>query len=147
MHGDEKPNVMSIGYVYAMSNPTMLGLLKVGFTCSNVEKWRRELSGATGIPAEFVIEYFQLSDDVEDIESQVHAELVNHRVGENREFFSAPLQHVIAVIRRYAKVPTIAFERTVGDGQEVSARNYSCHRCGHQYVKVSALELCPSCGF
>src|ERR1700693_4080641 len=102
---------MSIGYVYVLSNPVLFGLLKVGFTCGEVDKRRRELSGATGIPAEFVVEYFQLSDDVEDTEKLVHADLDAHRIGENREFFRIAIETVIEAIQRHAKPPQLSFQR------------------------------------
>jgi len=138
---------MSVGYIYVLSNPTITGLLKVGFTCGSVDKRRRELSGATGVPSEFVIEYFQLSEDVEDIESAVHAELESYRIGENREFFKAPISQVISAIQRHARSPAIRFQRTEGDVDNIKGNVYSCHRCGFQYAKASPLELCPSCGF
>jgi rubrerythrin len=129
-----------------MSNPRISGLLKVGFTCSNVEKRRRELSSATGVPTEFVVEYFQLSDDVEDIEGVVHSELESYRVGNNKEFFQASINIVVAAIERHVRRPAMQFQRFDSDVGERS-RKFSCHRCGFQYTKASALELCPSCGF
>jgi hypothetical protein len=71
---------MAIGYIYVMRNPTMPGLLKIGFTCGSVERRRRELSGATGVPQEFTMEYFQLTEDAEETETRAHGELNTHRV-------------------------------------------------------------------
>jgi hypothetical protein len=138
---------VSVGYVYVLSNPMIRGLLKVGFTCGSVDKRRRELSGATGVPSEFVIEYFQLSEDVEDIESLMHAELESYRIGENREFFKAPISEVISAIQRHARSPAIRFQRSEDDVDDINGNVYSCRRCGFQYAKSRPLELCPSCSF
>jgi T5orf172 domain len=78
---------MAVGYVYILSNSAMGKLLRIGFTCGSVERRARELSGATGVPGAFVVEYFHISVDVEEIESLVHAELNGLRYSENREFF------------------------------------------------------------
>src|ERR1700752_467633 len=40
----------------------MGGLLKIGFTCGTVELRARELSTATGVPGDFVVEYFHFTD-------------------------------------------------------------------------------------
>lgn len=138
---------MAVGYIYALSNPMIMGLLKVGFTCGSVDRRRRELSGATGIPTEFVIEYFELTDDVEEIENLVHAELESHRVADNREFFRAPIDHVVAAIQRHARQPANRFQRPISVPKEPPSSLYSCRRCGFQYAKAMAPQLCPSCGF
>ncbi len=137
---------MAVGYVYVMSNAMMPGLLKIGYTCSSVEKRRRELSGATGVPHEFTVEFFQLTDDVEEIESLVHAELSPYRITDGREFFSAKLAEVVAAIGRHAKEPTLRFERP--EVQAVTTINSRfCRRCGARYERTAAKALCPKCGF
>jgi rubrerythrin len=137
---------MAIGYLYVLHNPTMPSLLKVGYTCSSVDKRRRELSGSTGVPREFVTEYFHLTEDVEDVESKVHETLADSRFGENREFFAASLETVIAAIQKHVSEPVVRFQRP-GSSQVTVSPDYECHRCGHRYERTSAQNLCPVCGF
>jgi hypothetical protein len=91
---------MAVGYVYILSNSAMGKLLKIGFTCGSVERRARELSGATGVPGAFVVEYFHISEDIEEIETLVHAELNGLRYSGNREFFDASVSDAVAVIQR-----------------------------------------------
>lgn len=138
---------MSVGYIYVMSNPKMPGLLKIGFTCGTVERRRRELSGATGVPDEFMIDYSHLTEDAEEIESKVHAELAGYRVADRREFFDIELSAVIAAIERHAREPSVRFERpgAVDGGAALNVR--LCRRCGTRYDRSDPKTLCPGCGF
>lgn len=137
---------VAIGYIYVMSNPKIPGLLKVGFTCGTVEKRRRELSGASGVPEEFVIDYFHLTEDAEETEGKVHADLDAYRVAERREFFEANLDAVITFIRRHVKEPEMRFERKTAQSAAI-ANTRLCGRCGAKYVRSSPDTLCPKCGF
>lgn len=78
---------MAVGYIYALSHPDMAGLLKIGFTSNTVEGRVRDLSSHTGVPSPFIIDYFHLSDHVEEVETLVHQELAAHRVNEVGNFF------------------------------------------------------------
>lgn len=137
---------MAIGYLYVLHNPTMPSLLKVGYTCSSVDKRRRELSGSTGVPREFVTEYFHLTEDVEEVEAKVHETLADSRFGENREFFAASLEIVIAAIQKHVSEPVVRFQRP-GSSQVTASPDCECRRCGHRYERTSAQNLCPACGF
>jgi T5orf172 domain len=76
---------MALGYIYVLSNPAMGSLLKIGFTCASVEQRAYELSSATAVPSAFGVEYFHLTEDIEEVEALDHAALPRHN--ENREFF------------------------------------------------------------
>lgn len=136
---------MATGYIYILSNPSMVGLLKVGYSCVSVEKRARELSVSTGVPSPFVIEYFQLSDDVEEVEAQVHAGLERFRVSENREFFLVPVNVAVDVIEKSVRKPVVMFRNTAG--AEIVRPEPRCRRCGHPYERTINKPLCPKCGF
>ena len=94
------------GWVYAMSNESIPDMLKVGATTKTVIGRARELSNATGVPSEFYPEIAILSDDVWNLESEVHRKLEHWRAYENREFFHCSIEEVkkefielIAVVR------------------------------------------------
>jgi len=135
---------MAVGYIYILSNSAMGKLLKIGFTCGSVEKRVRELSSATGVPGAFVVEYFQLSEDVEETEGLAHAELNALRYNENREFFDISLADAIAVIQRFIKQPTISFQR---EPETAVDTTFPCRRCGFPYTKSAPQQFCPKCGF
>jgi T5orf172 domain len=141
----ERITPMAIGYIYVLSNPAMGALLKVGFTRSSVEKRAAELSGATGVPSPFVVEYFQLTDDVEAVERLVHEALP--RVSENREFFAVPVHEAIAAIQQHAMLPATEYQRPHGLDAMRSAPPHVCRRCGHPFERSTAQQFCPKCGF
>src|SRR3989304_8754805 len=88
--------LMSVGYIYVLSNQTMKGLLKIGFTSQSVEVRVKQLSSATGVPAPFEIEYYCLTLDPEDIEKKVHEQFSSKRI--NKEFFEIPLHEAVRFI-------------------------------------------------
>lgn len=88
------------GYVYAMINPSMEGLVKVGKTSKDSKGRVSELSGATGVPTPFLLAFDAYFEDCSRGEEYVHTllESSNYRVSSNREFFKAPLDVVIKAI-------------------------------------------------
>jgi hypothetical protein len=133
---------MAVGYIYVLSNPSMHGLLKIGFTCADVERRARELTQATGVPSGFVVEYFRLTDDVEEIERAAHTELDGARVNGNREFFRSSIKDAVELLERLVRAPTLHYIRP-----EPGSSQWSCRRCGHEFLRSEAQRLCPQCGF
>ena len=113
----------------------MPGLFKVGFTCESVERRRRELSGATGVPEEFVVDYYQLTEDAEEAEGKIHADLSESPVTDRREFFRSELSFVIAAIRRHAREPALQFERPVAASGAGTSNQKECRSCGARSVR------------
>lgn len=72
--------------VYVLSNPSMPGKVKVGFTRRNVRIRISELSRPTGVPEAFELEAFFPTTRPERDEARVHRSLRRHRVG-SKEFF------------------------------------------------------------
>lgn len=133
---------MSVGFIYVFSNPTMTGLFKVGFTCSDVNSRAKDLAAATGVPAGFVVEYFRLTMDVEEIESLAHAQLSDHRFNKDREFFRAPLKKVVEVLDGLVRDPESRYVRN-----PLTEVAWPCRRCGYIYIRRSDQQLCPKCEF
>jgi hypothetical protein len=130
---------MGAGYIYILSNPSMPNLVKIGFTYRRVEERLLELSGATGVPTPFTIEYYCLTADVEDVEKLVHSRFSSNR-RPSREFFAVSLSEAVAFIdsvirpvkpHRFSRVTTAS-----------SGRLYVCTRCG----LTSYSKICSSCG-
>lgn len=85
------------GYVYALINPTLNGIVKVGMTTKDPTERAKELSSATGVPTPFTVAYQIYVADCCDAEKFVHTYLEEsgYRVAGNREFFEVPLNIVI----------------------------------------------------
>lgn len=134
---------MAIGYIYVLSNSSMPGLLKIGFTNRNVKERVQELSSATGVPTPFEIEYYCLTCDVELIETEVHKRFSEYRQP-GKEFFSVSLEQAMATIDsltkpveqdRFSKI-----QRRQGISNHVV---YLCQKCG---AKNSSPGPCYGCG-
>ena len=61
------------GYVYALINPSMEGLVKVGRTTRDPRDRAQELSLATGVPTPFLLAFFRFFSDSRQGEQYVHA--------------------------------------------------------------------------
>ncbi len=90
-----------IGFIYIMSNPSHPGLLKIGQTSKDPEERRRELY-TTGVPTDFVLEYWALSDDYVSLELEIHRSLDHLRYNQNKEFFNISVLEAINEIRERA---------------------------------------------
>jgi len=88
------------GYLYALINHAMPGLVKVGRTTHAPSDRMGELSGATGVPTPFELVYDVLVPDAGEAEAAAHNELSRsgYRVAENREFFRAPIREVVQLL-------------------------------------------------
>ncbi|MGY2992887.1 hypothetical protein ACVWWD_001694 [Mesorhizobium sp. URHB0026] len=97
-------NAVVEGSVYILSNPSMPGLLKVGFTTGAVSKRASELSGVTSIPTGFRIEWtLPITGDPRAVEQRAHAHLAPNRHG--KEFFKVSLDAAkAACIQSFAEL-------------------------------------------
>ena len=78
------------GQVYILSNPSMPGLLKVGFTTGTALKRASELSSVTSVPTGFKVEWvLPILGDPHAVEKSAHAHLAKYRHG--KEFFKVSL--------------------------------------------------------
>ena len=91
------------GWIYVLENPSLKGLVKIGFSTKDPAIRVRELS-STGVPRVFEIAYEALLERPRDLEQRVHATLKSHH--ENKEFFRTTPKQAIAAIQtmRLAKI-------------------------------------------
>lgn len=91
---------MSAEYIYALINPAMSGLVKVGKTTRAPEERAKELSSATGVATPFILAYQRKVADCHAAEAQVHSQLeaLGYRYAKNREFFEAPLDVIVGIM-------------------------------------------------
>lgn len=86
--------------IYILSNISMVGLLKIGFTRRSVHSRIAELNSATGVPSGFALEkvYKTPSSGVERMEFKIHRALREYRVSNNKEFFRIEIDAADKVI-------------------------------------------------
>ncbi len=86
---------MSFGYVYCMSNPSMPGMMKVGYTERPVEERLQEANQSnTWIPTPFLLEISRFVNDPQKKETTMHKILGKDRVNPKREFFRTDVETV-----------------------------------------------------
>ena len=93
------------GWVYVISNVSMPGLLKVGFSTKDPDLRARELSH-TGSPQPYVVEYDALVTAPRESEQRIHKLLRDKRDG--KEWFRCSLGEAITAIHAIAKTAPIA---------------------------------------
>lgn len=89
------------GWVYVLTNPSMPGLVKIGFTSRDPSKRAAELAQATGVPTPFAIAWCRAVVDSPGIEATVHRMLDDRRVS-GREFFRCDVKTARQVIEAAA---------------------------------------------
>lgn len=86
-------------YVYVLSNPSIPGMYKIGYTSKTVEKRAVQISRGSGVPTPFNIEYRYKCYKGERIEREVHKFFKKQRVNNDREFFNVSLEEAKNAIR------------------------------------------------
>jgi len=84
------------GWVYVISNRSMPGLVKIGYTMKDPELRASELNG-TGVPTPYAVDYEVLVEEPRSIEQKAHAGLSQYREG--KEWFRLSAEDAIAGIK------------------------------------------------
>jgi hypothetical protein len=88
--GDTRKNGLS--WVYIMSNPTMPGYYKIGYTKNTPEERAKQISNATGVIVPMEVEWAFHCYNGFALEQECHHKLEKYRVNNNREFFQMSLE-------------------------------------------------------
>lgn len=87
------------GIVYALTNPAMPGLVKIGMTSNSVDIRKNQLYfGCTGVPLPFECEYACKVNDYKKVEKNLHIAFAPDRINPNREFFKVDIERVVAIL-------------------------------------------------
>jgi T5orf172 domain len=86
------------GYVYALLNPGMPGIVKIGRTDRHPEERAKELT-TTGNPHPFVAAYWKAVTNPVLAEAALHEKFDMFRVNQKREFFKVDVIQVITAIQ------------------------------------------------
>lgn len=98
------------GWVYVLSNESLDGLIKIGYSSKDPGSRAKELSGDTGVPTPFIVEYEMLVEDPYGCEQRAHKILDDKRVNQNREFFRCSVKEAIETAK-HASETEIIFEK------------------------------------
>lgn len=106
-----------IGHIYILSNPSLVGILKIGYTKkSEIESRIVELSSSTSIPLPFSLENSWLVEAPSKYEALIHARLHFCRVSKDREFFRIGTEDAEAHINKIlygTEDPVEALKRSI----------------------------------
>jgi hypothetical protein len=118
---------MNSGYVYILINQSFPQLIKIGRTLRDSRARARELS-TTGVPTPFQVAFEIFSENHEQLEAAIHAELSAFRLTDRREFFHYPLHEAITKLQELNRATTEPGMRFVAE--DITARlqeKYSNH--------------------
>jgi hypothetical protein len=90
-------------WVYVLSNVSMPGYLKIGFTSLSPEERATQLSKTTSLPLPFKVEWAFHCYNGEQLEKEVHRHLESFRIMGNREFFDLKLEEAKVVINKFGQ--------------------------------------------
>ena len=85
--------------VYVLTNPAMLGLVKIGKTTQLEVEDRMKQLFSTGVPVPFDCAFACQVKDAAEVERALHMAFGDHRINPNREFFKIEAERVIAVLK------------------------------------------------
>lgn len=88
------------GFVYCMSNDSMPGLLKIGYTTKSPLGRAEELSSASGVPEPFSVLFYIETKNPYQMEQFIHAELDRKRPNDLREFFRVSDEEVFEIFNK-----------------------------------------------
>jgi len=95
--GSSAPNK---GFLYALDNESMPGLLKIGFTSRPIAERVIELNSSTSTPTPFNIAFYFTSDTPQQDEAHAHEELKKFRINQGREFFRITTKDALFKLRK-----------------------------------------------
>lgn len=81
------------GYIYALSNKSLPGLLKIGYTYRTPAERAKELSD-TSVPHDFEVVKSWLVQNARGYEKALHKKLARYRETSDREFFEVGISRV-----------------------------------------------------
>jgi len=84
--------------VYVLENPSMPGILKIGYTKGDPNDRADKLSKATGVPTPYKVVFSYSCFNGERIERATHKHFQKQRINNDREFFNTSVEEAQKVI-------------------------------------------------
>ena len=89
---------MAEGIVYALTNPAMPGLVKIGKTSRDSVEGRLLELYTTGVPVPFECAYAARVEDEDKVEKAFHLAFSPYRINPKREFFQIEPEQAMALL-------------------------------------------------
>ena len=86
-------------WVYVLSNASMPGALKIGYTKATPDERAKQLSSSTSVAFPFEVEYSFKCFNAESLEGELHMFFDSYRINNNREFFRLSLDEVKKAVK------------------------------------------------
>ncbi|HMO41691.1 MAG TPA: GIY-YIG nuclease family protein [Saprospiraceae bacterium] len=86
---------MNTGHIYFLLNPSMPGLLKIGYTTKSLQQRLSELE-TTGVPEPFILGASYHVKNAKACEQELHKLFEQYRKSQHREFFHISLSDAIS---------------------------------------------------
>jgi hypothetical protein len=90
-------------WLYVLTNPTMPGYVKIGFTGITPETRAEQLSKSTGVALPFDVAWAFHCYNAEQLEKEVHRHLDGQRIAGNREFFDISVNEAKDIINKFGQ--------------------------------------------
>jgi len=90
-------------YVYVLTNATIPGLIKIGYTKNLPEKRVKQINASTGVAEDFEVAWAFACYNGIELEQEVHKYCEAFRHNNKREFFKMTVDEAKAVIERLGK--------------------------------------------
>lgn len=90
------------GFVYVLSNESMPGIYKIGFTMGHPKMRMEQLSSATACPTPFQLSACFGVENPAVVEKRLHDYLSQYRINSSREFFRVPAYIISHAICDYS---------------------------------------------
>lgn len=89
-------------YIYILTNTTLPGLIKIGFTKNKPSERVKQINSATGVAEDFTVEYQYPCFNAHDLEKEIHAYLEGQGLRHNKkkEFFNLTVMEGVSVVER-----------------------------------------------
>ncbi|MCI5130989.1 MAG: GIY-YIG nuclease family protein [Candidatus Electrothrix sp. EH2] len=84
------------GWVYIITNESLQGLVKIGYTLKDPKLRAKELQ-SSGIPNDYKVAYEVLTITPREVEQKVHLSLKEYR--DNKEWFKCSISQAVKTIR------------------------------------------------
>ena len=101
----QPPHIAAMsGTVYVLTNDSLKGMVKIGFTTRTADIRAKELSN-TSLPTPFIVAFESAKvANPRVVERTVHNQLIGSRIQNGREFFKVTIQEAIDAIRAAIEV-------------------------------------------
>jgi len=90
------------GFIYILSNESIPGLIKIGYSERPIGERVNELNLQTGVPTPFTLEAYFSSENPKRDEKKIHVKLSEYRV-KKKEFFKLPVAKAVEIMTSVLK--------------------------------------------